>query len=112
MSTQPENETTPTGSDPDPVDIAPQPEPQPEESEDPPPPPPDDTIGTVVEVEPGTWYEVTSVCTTTTCPNLNTSTTEPMVYSNAGSIRMICGRCGNLRPITAVTKLDPQPEMS
>jgi hypothetical protein len=69
-------------------------------------------MGLVVTVEPGTWYEVTSVCTTDTCPNLNTSTTEPMVYSNAGAIRMVCGVCGKFRPILSVTKLDPQPEMS
>ncbi|GGS97039.1 hypothetical protein [Streptomyces violaceus] len=111
MSTESEHEATPTSSDPDPVDIEPQPEPEPEETEDP-PPPPDSTLGTVVTVDPGTWYEVTSVCTTATCPNLNTSTTEPMVYSNAGSIRMVCGRCGFNRPILTVTKLDPQPEMS
>jgi hypothetical protein len=94
-------------ADPDPVVV----EPEPEEDTTP-PPPPDGTLGTVVTVEPGTWYEVTSVCTTATCPNLNTSTTEPMVYSNAGSIRMVCGRCGANRPILTVTKLDPQPEMS
>jgi hypothetical protein len=75
-------------------------------------PTPDDTMGLVVQVEPGTWYEVTSVCTTETCPNLNTSTTEPQVYSNAGAIRMVCGVCGKFRPILEVTKLDPQPEMS
>ena len=107
MSTEP----TPSGSDPDPVVIEPEPTPE-EEPDTPPPPPPDDPLGTVVTVEPGTWYEVTSVCTTTTCPNLNTSTTEPLVYSNAGSIRMVCGRCGFNRPITAFSKLDPQPEMS
>lgn len=108
MSTEPE--PTPSGSDPDPVDIEPQPEPEEETKE--PPPPPDGTMGTVVTVEPETWYEVTSVCATETCPNLNISTTEPMVYSNAGTIRMVCGRCGENRPILEVTKLDPQPEMS
>lgn len=110
MSTEPENEPT-ESNDPEPVVIEPEPTPE-EEPETPPPPPPDDPLGTVVTVEPGTWYEVTSVCTTATCPNLNTSTTEPMVYSNAGSIRMVCGRCGFNRPITAFSKLDPQPEMS
>jgi hypothetical protein len=111
MSTEPENEPTPSTTDPDPVVIEPEPTPE-EETTPPPPPPPDDTMGTVVNVEPGTWYEVTSVCATTTCPNLNTSTTEPMVYSNAGAIRMVCGLCGQNRPILEVTKLDPQPEMS
>lgn len=111
MSAEPENEPTSTSSDPDPVEIEPQPEPEPGETEDP-PPPPGDTMGTVVTVEPATWYEVTSVCSTETCPNLNTSTTEPMVYSNEGSLRMVCGRCGFNRPITAFSKLDPQPEMS
>ncbi|MFF7795534.1 hypothetical protein [Streptomyces sp. NPDC007991] len=103
----------------------PQPEPQPasdpvviepvepeEEVPPPPPPPPDETLGVVVSVEPGTWYEVTSVCVTETCINLNTSTTEPEVYSNAGTIRMVCGPCGAYRPILEVVKLDPQPEMS
>lgn len=117
MSTEPENETAPSATDPDPVVIEPEPTPE-EEQPTPPPPPPDDTLGTVVTVEPVTWYEVTSVCTTADmgngepCRNLNTSTTEPMVYSNAGSIRMVCGRCGRNRPITAYSKLDPQPEMS
>lgn len=109
MSTEPESPTPPP-TDPEPVVI--DPEPIPEEEETSPPPPPDGTMGTIVTVQPGTWYEVTSVCTTATCPNLNTSTTEPLVYSNAGSIRMICGRCGNPRPITGYTLLDPQPEMS
>lgn len=116
MSTEPESEPT-QSNDPEPVVIEPEPTPE-EEPETPPPPPPDDPLGTVVTVEPGTWYEVTSVCTTTDmgngepCRNLNTSTTEPRVYSNAGSIRMVCGRCGFNRPITAYIKLDPQPEMS
>lgn len=111
MSSESENQPASTESDPEPVVIEPDPTPE-EETDTPPPPPPDDPLGTVITVEPGTWYEVTSVCTTTTCPNLNTSTTEPLVYSNAGSIRMVCGRCGFNRPITAFSKLDPQPEMS
>lgn len=107
MSTDPEP-TPQTESDP--VVIEPV---EPEEEVPPPPPPaPQETMGTAVTVEPGTWYEVTSVCSTETCPNLNTSTTEPLVYSNAGTIRMVCGVCGAYRPITSVTKLDPQPEMS
>jgi hypothetical protein len=111
MSSEPENQHAPASSDPDPVVIEPEPTPE-EEPTPPPPPPPDDTMGLVVTVEPGTWYEVTSVCSTDTCPNLNTSTTEPTVYSNAGAIRMVCGVCGKFRPILSVTKLDPQPEMS
>lgn len=111
MSSESENQPASTESDPEPVVIEPDPTPE-EETDTPPPPPPDDPLGTVITVEPGTWYEVTSVCTTTTCPNLNTSTTEPLVYSNAGSIRMVCGRCDFNRPITAFSKLDPQPEMS
>ena len=118
MSTEPEPtpstpapEPAPTPdqppTDPDPIVI----EPEPEEDTTP-PPPPEQTEGTVVTVEPATWYEVTSVCTTATCPNLNTTTTEPLVYSNAGTIRMVCGRCGKDRPIISATKLDPQPEMS
>lgn len=117
MSSEPENQPTPSGTDPDPVVI--EPEPTPEEEPTPePPPPPGETLGLVVSVEPGTWYEVTSVCATEDrgdgepCRNLNTSTTEPMVYSNAGEIRMVCGVCGKYRPILEVVKLDPQPEMS
>lgn len=109
MST--ESQPTSTTSDHEPVFIEPEPTPE-EETPPPPPPPPDETMGTTVAVEPGTWYEVTSVCVTSTCVNLNTSTTDPMVYSNAGSIRMVCGPCGQDRPITEVVKLDPQPEMS
>jgi len=52
------------------------------------------------------------VCTTETCPNLNTTTTEPMVYSNGGNIVMVCGLCNHVRPILEAVKLDPQPEMS
>jgi hypothetical protein len=55
---------------------------------------------------------VESACITVTCPNLNTTTTEPMVYSNAGTIRMICGVCGKDRKILSAVRLDPQPEMS
>lgn len=95
-----------------PIEVEPSPdEPEPEEENET-PPPPDETGQLVVTVEPGTWYEVTSVCVTTTCPNLNKTTTEPEVYSNAGTIRMVCGLCGKYRPILSVTKLDPQPEMS
>lgn len=117
--TQPAPEPRPDDRQPDPpVETDPpvaEPEPEPGAET---PPPPDATMGTVVSVEPGTWYEVTSVCSTTDmgngepCRNLNISTTEPEVYSNAGSIRMVCGRCGRNRPITAFSKLDPQPEMS
>ena len=107
MSIEPD--PVPTSDDP-PVDpIPPTPDPVPDDP-DPTPPPPPDPVDPIT-VEPGTWYEVTSVCTTSTCPNLNTTTTEPMVYSNAGTIVMICGRCGHRRPILAVTKLDPQPVM-
>lgn len=85
----------------------------PEPEEDTTPPPPPDEPGQIsVSVEPATWYEVTSVCSTETCVNLNTTTTEPMVYSNAGTLRMICARCGKDRPILDYTKLDPQPEMT
>ncbi|MFF0009576.1 hypothetical protein ACFYQT_39980 [Streptomyces tibetensis] len=87
-------------------------EPEPEPEEEAAPPPPEETLGLAVTVEPSTWYEVTSVCATQTCPNLNTATTEPLVYSNAGTIRMVCGLCGKFRPILSAVKLDPQPEMS
>jgi hypothetical protein len=91
-------------------------QPPPTEPEAPPPPP--EQPAEPVTFEPATWYEVTSVCCTENmgngnpCPNLNTTTTEPMVYSNAGTVTMICGLCGQERPILAATKLDPQPEMS
>lgn len=94
-------------ADPPPVIIEPEPE---EETET--PPPPDQPGQIVVHVEPGTWYEVTSVCVTATCVNLNTTTTEPMAYSNAGDLRMLCGLCSQYRPILDYRKLDPQPEMS
>jgi hypothetical protein len=78
--------------------------------EQPPPPAPD--IPAPQPYEPATWYSVESVCITTGCPNLNTTTIEPMVYSNAGTIVMVCGLCNQRRPILNATKLDPQPEMS
>lgn len=120
MSTAPEPENTETTDqtedstdnsqqpvEPPPVVI----EPEPEEKKET-PPPPDEPGQLVVHVEPGTWYEVTSVCVTTTCVNLNTTTTEPMAYSNAGDLRMLCGLCSQYRPILDYRKLDPQPEMS
>lgn len=82
------------------------------EEDTPPPPPPAEPGQIVVKVEPTTWYEVTSVCSTSTCVNLNTTTTEPQVYSNAGELRMVCGPCGQYRPILDYTKCDPQPEMT
>lgn len=87
---------------------------KPEETETPPAP----DIPTPLTFEPATYYAVTSVCVTEDtgdgdpCRNLNTQTTEPMVYSNAGTIIMICGLCNQRRPILAATKLDPQPEVS
>lgn len=92
-------------------------EPDPEEDTTP-PPPPAESGQTAVTVEPATWYSVTSVCSTADtgsgqpCQGLNVSTTESMVYSNAGTIRMVCGLCGKYRPILDATKLDPQPEVS
>lgn len=97
----------PPTTEPDPVVT----EPEPEEDTTP-PPPPDEPGELNVQVEPHTWYEVTSVCTTSTCTNLNTTTTEPFVYSNAGTLRLVCGPCGKDRPILDYTKLDPQPEMT
>jgi hypothetical protein len=95
-----------------PVEVEPPADEQDPEEDNETPPPPEETGQLAVTVDPGTWYEVTSVCVTSTCRNLNTSTTEPLVYSNAGTIRMVCGVCGKYRPILSVTKLDPQPEMS
>lgn len=80
--------------------------------EDPQTPPPPESPSSPIVFEPATWYAVTSACTTESCPNLNTTTTEPMVYSNAGTVIMICARCGKQRQILSATKLDPQPEMS
>lgn len=100
-----------TTSDLPPADPPPIIEPDPEE-EPTPPPPPKEPGELNVQVEPATWYEVTSVCATSTCVNLNTTTTEPMVYSNAGTLRLVCGPCGKDRPILDYTKLDPQPEMT
>lgn len=122
MSTEPEqppaDDTTPTGdtdpnlpTEPGPGEV----EVPPEEPETPPPPP---GPPSPIVFEPFTYYSVTSVCTTadkgdgTPCPNLNTTTTESMVYSNAGTVRMFCGLCNKIRPILAATKLDPQPEVS
>jgi hypothetical protein len=118
MST--ESETTPLAAEPEPVPQSdeppvetdpPTPEPEPEEETET-PPPPNQPGQIVVHVEPGTWYEVTSVCVTATCVNLNTTTTEPMAYSNAGDLRMLCGLCSQYRPILDYRKLDPQPEVS
>jgi len=97
--TEPPLPAAPTPPPPDtgPVDTPP----------DAPPAPPQPIV-----FEPFTWYQVTSTCTTPACPNLNTTTTEPMVYSNAGTVIMVCGLCNQRRTILAATKLDPQPEMS
>lgn len=105
LESAPVNDQPPT--EPPPVVTGPDPE---EETET--PPPPDQPGSITVTAEPATWYEVKSVCITATCVNLNTTTTEPMVYSNAGEIRMVCGPCGQYRPILEFTRLDPQPEMS
>ncbi|MGW2384396.1 hypothetical protein [Streptomyces sp. NPDC001658] len=128
--TQPDPETDPGQPEPDSQSTAQDSQPEPPIEMDPPgsepdpeedttpPPPPEETGETAVTVEPATWYSVTSVCSTTDtgsgqpCPGLNVSTTEPMVYSNAGTIRMVCGPCGKYRPILDATKLDPQPEVS
>ncbi len=109
--TRPADAETASTSDEPPVEPPIVIEPEPEEDTTPPPPPAEPGQITV-KVEPATWYEVTSVCATETCLNLNTTTTEPMAYSNAGDLRMICGPCGQYRPILSYTKLDPQPEMS
>lgn len=118
MSTDPEPmqpttdaETASTSDEPpsEPPPVVNEPEPEEESS---PPPPPEEPGELDVQVEPATWYEVTSVCSTETCVNLNTTTTDPMVYSNAGTLRMVCGPCGEDRPILDYRKLDPQPEMS
>ncbi|MFJ4473222.1 hypothetical protein ACIP2X_37810 [Streptomyces sp. NPDC089424] len=119
MSQEPEYEQIPASPDategeqppnePPPVEGDPLPEPQPEPDPETETPPPPDPPPTPITFEPATWYQVTSVCVTSTCVNLNTTTTEPEIYSNAGTVRMICGLCGQLRPILAATKLNPQP---
>lgn len=103
-------------TDPEPVDpTSPTEEEQPA-PEEPTPPAPDLPPAPVV-FEPGMFYAVESVCTTedtgdgTPCPNLNTTTTEPEIYSNAGNVIMICGLCGKQRPILSAVKLDPQPDL-
>lgn len=101
-------------TDPEPVDPT-----SPTEEEQPAPetPPAPDLPPAPVVFEPGMFYAVESVCTTqdtgdgTPCPNLNTTTTEPEIYSNAGNVIMICGLCGKQRPILSAVKLDPQPEL-
>lgn len=108
MSTDPLEEAT---TDDSPAEPPPTPdEPLPAEDTPPPEPPPDPTHP--ITVDPATWYTVESACVTDTCTNLNTTTTESMVYSNAGTIRMICGVCGKDRKILSAAKMDPQPEMS
>lgn len=115
MSTEPTDTSTTGTDDEPPIDPPPAPETPPEEPDTPPAP---DVPSQPPALEPATYYAVTSVCTTadtgdgTPCPNLNTTTTEPMVYSNAGAIIMICGPCGKKRPILEAVKLDPQPEVS
>lgn len=86
-------------------------------AEEPPPadsaaPPPPAMPTEPITFEPGTWYSVTTVCLTETCPNLNTTIVDPLVYSNAGQPVIVCGVCGMTRTILAATRLDPQPEMS
>ena len=113
MSSEPEHADDITTESESPVDPPPAPdEPDPGEETPPPPPPPPPSPDGPITVDPATWYEVESACITVTCPNLNTTTTEPMVYSNAGTIRMICGVCGKDRKILSAVRLDPQPEMS
>lgn len=110
---QPTDTTTAADSDDPPVEPTPVPtEPDPVEPTTPEAPPaPTDPI----VVDPATWYQVESVCTTATCPNLNHATTEPEVYSNGGGVQgfgLVCGVCGKRRQVLAAVKLDPQPEMS
>lgn len=104
-------------------DVPPVPDTPPVDEEDVPPPDPEvppapELPPSGIVFEPGMYYAVESVCVTenrgndTPCPNLNTTTVEPMVYSNAGVVVMICGLCGKQRPILSATKLDPQPEVS
>jgi hypothetical protein len=117
MSTDPEQPTPDTTTSSDtppepPIDTDPNPDPGPEPEEETPTPEAPPAPTQPIIVEPATWYEVESVCKTTTCVNFNHSTTEPEVYSNAGTIRMICARCGQVRLVLSATKLDPQPEMS
>lgn len=105
------DDTTASSEDPDaPVDPPTEEDETKPGEEQPPPPAPD--IPAPQPYEPATWYSVESVCVTETCPNLNTTTVEPLVYSNAGTIVMVCGLCNQRRPILSATKLDPQPEMS
>lgn len=114
MSTEPEPYEATLDNPPPSEDQPPVPEEpsEPEPSEEEPPQPPEQPGELVAHVEPATWYEVTSYCATPTCVNLYTFTTEPLAYSNAGDLRMICARCSQYRPITKYTKADPQPEMT
>lgn len=117
MSEETSDDTTPTTSEDAPVE-PPTEEDETKPSEDTETPPTPDLPSQPPPLEPATYYAVTSACTTqdmgdgTPCPNLNTTTTEPMVYSNAGTIIMICGLCSKKRPILEAVKLNPQPEVS
>ncbi|MFI8792574.1 hypothetical protein [Streptomyces sp. NPDC055105] len=95
-------------SDPtDPVD-PPTTDPEPEPTPTPDAPPAPD----VIAWEPRTWYSITYVCLTPTCPNLNVVGAIAMFYSNDGqlkNIRVIDSTCNKQSTILTATKLDPQP---
>lgn len=87
-----------------------EPDPEPEPSDPPPPPPP--APSEPLTFQPAMWYSVDWTCKTVGCVNENTVGTDPLVYSNAGTVRIVCGPCGKDTTLLAATLLDPQPEMS
>lgn len=63
-----------------------------------------------ITYQPYMWYSATVTCHTTTCPTYNVVQDIPLLYSNAGTVNVVCGRCGKHDTVLTATLLDPQPE--
>lgn len=83
----------------------PQPDPGPEPTQPDPPLQPEQPVTYV----PYMWYSATVACHTTACPNYNLVQDVPLLYSNAGTVNVVCGRCGKKDTVLTATLLDPQP---
>ena len=66
-------------------------------------------MSTPPDVQPGMWYDATARDDNPNCVNYEKSFDCNPVYSNAGTIDIVCGLCSQPMTLLTATLLDPQP---
>lgn len=69
-------------------------------------------MSTPPTLQPGLWYDITAQDVNPECRNYEGTFEVNPCYSNGGTVRIVCGVCGQDMVIVGAVLLDPQPEMS